>query len=77
MANRSGLYDMPHLYRTIPRRLLLFAVKEIRAEQLARADREMGARGLEQLARLPPVFAVRQKQARLLVFGKLVACSSP
>ena len=51
-------------------------VKGIPAVQLARADREMGARGLEQLARPPPVFAVEQKQARLLVFSKLVAFSS-
>ena len=37
-------------------------VKEIPAVQLALADREMGARGLEQLARPPPVFAVRQNR---------------
>ena len=42
-ANRSGLYNMHYLYGAIPRRLLLFTVKEIPAEQLARADGEMGA----------------------------------
>ena len=47
------------------------------AVQLAQADGEIGAWGLEQLARPPPVFAGRQKLARLLVFGKLIAFSSP
>ena len=33
----GGLYVALHLYGTIPRRLLLFTIKEIPAVQLARA----------------------------------------